>query len=387
MPPGSAEEKARFWEPRGGEALGAADLFSGAGGFSLGLEGAGFRPLLGLDLYEPAARTYRANFPQAGFVQGDARKVKASDLKALLGGVRPAVLTAGIPCQGFSLMGKRNPQDERNHLFLELLRFVEALEPEAVVVENVPGMRSLRTPGGKGTFAQAVREALKALGYAVRLKELVAADYGVPQVRRRLFFVGLAPGRNFVWPTPSSSVPPTVWEAIGDLPPLEPGERATAYDREPHSPYAQRMREGAGEILWNHEAPRHTEASRKRIASARPGEPFYPSFPQRLRLHPERPSPTVIAGGSRPQYYFAHPFQVRGLTVRETARLQSFPDRFRFLGGKVAERILVGNAVPPLLAQALGEAVRRALLGESPERVPFFSEEEDALPLFASGSG
>lgn len=347
--------------------LTAVDLFSGAGGFSLGLEMAGFRPLMGLDLMRAARDTYLANFPQAGFLLADAREVPAKELLALLSGHRPTVVTAGVPCQGFSLLGKRNPEDERNYLFLELLRFVEALEPEAVLVENVPAMGRTRSARLGTSFAEGVRRALEALGYQVEHQELLAADYGVPQMRRRLFFVALRPGSPFAWPEPPCQEPVTVWEAIGDLPPLAPGEEARAYTAPPHSSYASRMREGAEE-LRNHQAPRHSPSSLERIARTPPGAPFYASFPQRVRLHPDRPSPTLVAGGPRPQYYFAHPFQVRGLTVREAARLQSFPDRFVFLGGAVQERVLVGNAVPPLLALHLGLALRPHV--ESGERSP-----------------
>jgi DNA (cytosine-5)-methyltransferase 1 len=154
----------------------------------------------------------------------------------------------------------------------------------------------------------------------------------------------------------------TVWEAIGDLPPLEPGESKTEYTAEPHSAYARLMRAGASR-LFNHEAPFHDERTLRRIARARPGEPLYESFRQRIRLDPNRPSPTIVAGGIRPQFLFAHPFQNRGLTVREQARLQSFPDTFVLEGGMVQGRVLTGNAVPPLLAEALAGAIRRALCG------------------------
>jgi DNA (cytosine-5)-methyltransferase 1 len=159
----------------------------------------------------------------------------------------------------------------------------------------------------------------------------------------------------------------TVWEAIGDLPLLEPGESKAEYTTEAHSAYTRLMRAGASR-LFNHEAPSHDERTLKRIASARPGEPLYESFKQRVRLDPNRPSPTVVAGGIRPQFFFAHPFQNRGLTVREQARLQSFPDTFVFEGGMVQGRALTGNAVPPLLAEALAEAIKRALEACDPGR-------------------
>jgi DNA (cytosine-5)-methyltransferase 1 len=211
--------------------------------------------------------------------------------------------------------------------------------------------------------------AIEELGYEVSYARLNAADHGVPQTRERIFFVGVEKGLPFEWPDPlfglaSPEKRPyvTVWEAIGDLPPLEPGESEREYTAEAHSAYARLMRTGASR-LFNHEAPFHDERTLKRIANTRPGEPLYETFRQRIRLHPNRPSPTVIAGGIRPQFLFAHPFRNRGLTVREQARLQSFPDTFVFLGGIVQGRVLTGNAVPPLLAEALAGAIKRALDG------------------------
>lgn len=344
------------------------DLFSGAGGFSLGFEKSGFKTILGLDILKTAAETFTYNFPSAGFILGDVRKVKVSDVRTLLGGIHPVVLTAGVPCQGFSLNNrKRNSEDECNFLFLEMLRFVEALEPQVVVVENVPGMRSARSEKVGGSFVVAVEKALSILGYKVSHRELLATDFGVPQARKRLFFVAVDPKLRFSWPQPTtSSRPVTVWEALGDLPKLEAGEVTFDYDQEPHSDYAYRMRAGA-DRLFNHEAPKHDKRTLERIARTLPGEPLYDKYKQRIRLHPERPSPTIVAGGIRPQFFFAHPTQIRGLTVREQARLQGFPDTFVFLGGIVQGRVLTGNAVPPPLVEALAIAVKNALKGEVKE--------------------
>lgn len=291
--------------------LTAVDLFSGAGGFSLGLEMAGFRPLIGLDLMRAARDTYLANFPQAGFLLADAREVPAKELLALLSGRRPTVVTAGVPCQGFSLLGKRNPEDERNYLFLELLRFVEALEPEAVLVENVPVMGRTRSARLGTSFAEGVRRALEALGYQVEHQELLAADYGVPQMRRRLFFVALRPGSPFAWPEPPCQEPVTVWEAIGDLPPLAPGEEARAYTAPPHSSYASRMREGAEE-LRNHQAPRHSPSSLERIARTPPGPPSTQASPRGSASTPTGQAPPWWREGPGPSTTSPTPFRCGG---------------------------------------------------------------------------
>jgi DNA (cytosine-5)-methyltransferase 1 len=350
------------------------DLFSGAGGFSVGFERAGFKTILGLDIHKAAAETFMRNFPKAGFILGDARKVSIELVLEAVAGTKPDVITAGVPCQGFSLNNrKRYADDQRNYLFLEVIRFAEALRPKVLVIENVPGMASTRKRGTDLSFVHEVTFAMEELGYEVSHAALNAADYGVPQTRERIFFVGVEKGLRFEWPEPllrpTSSEKPsyvTVWEAIGDLPPLEPGESKTEYTTEAHSTYARLMRAGASQ-LFNHEAPFHDEATVKRIANTRPGEPLYERFKQRIRLDPNSPSPTIVAGGIRPQFFFAHPFQNRGLTVREQARLQSFPDTFIFEGGMVQGRVLTGNAVPPLLAEALAWAVKRALDGNDLE--------------------
>jgi DNA (cytosine-5)-methyltransferase 1 len=346
------------------------DLFSGAGGFSIGFERAGFKTILGLDIHRAAAETFMHNFPEAGFILGDARRVSIELVLEATAGLRPDVITAGVPCQGFSLNNrKRHADDRRNYLFLEVIRFAEALRPKVLVIENVPGMASTRKGGTDLSFVHEVASAIEELGYEVSFAKLNAADYGVPQTRERIFFVGVERGLPFEWPDPlfgpaSLEKRPyvTVWEAIGDLPPLGPGESKRGYTAEAHSDYARLMRTGASR-LFNHEAPFHDERTLKRIAGTRPGEPLYESFKQRIRLDPNRPSPTIIAGGIRPQFLFAHPFQNRGLTVREQARLQSFPDTFVFEGGMVQGRALTGNAVPPLLAEALAGAIKRALDG------------------------
>jgi DNA (cytosine-5)-methyltransferase 1 len=177
--------------------------------------------------------------------------------------------------------------------------------------------------------------------------------------------VALPPGSRWTPPRPTHGPSTarayrTVSDAIADLPPLLPGETATRYLTDPISSYAQLMRNGC-RTLTSHEAPSHTPATLRRIAATSPGEPMYPSFRQRVRLAWDRPSPTQISGGIRPQFQFAHPSQDRGLTVRESARIQSFPDSTVIAGGMVQGRVQVGNAVPPLLAQRLAETVLVAM--------------------------
>lgn len=351
-----------------------ADLFCGAGGLSLGFRLAGYRLGLALDVDWDAIVTYTANNPGVPWIAKDIRKVSVKEILDVSGLKKGDfdLIVAGIPCEGYSLLNRRyDPSDPRNYLFLELTRIVSELKPKAVLIENVPGMAKRKSGG----FKEAVASALTKLGYTVRSFELNALDYGVPQRRVRLFFVGLLGGEGFEPPPPthgrvcgssllrysspaSSNAAPkpylTVWDAISDLPPLGPGEKKEQYESPPLTEYQKMMREGA-QKLYNHEAPKHPEWTAELISRVRPGEPIYKTFKQRIRLSWHEPAPTVPAGGVRPQWFFAHPEQPRGLTVREVARLQSFPDWYIFKAQLTKQRILVGDAVPPLLAKALAE--------------------------------
>jgi len=337
------------------------DLFCGAGGLTLGFRRAGWKPVAALDVDLDAGRTYMANNPGVPCMVKDIRRVPASEI-AEVARIRPGELDAlvgGVPCEGYSLLNRRyDPLDPRNHLFLEFLRIARYLRPRSLLIENVPGMR--RRNGGD--FVEAVLSTLEAMGYRTTVHELDASLHGVPQRRVRLFFVGVRRdlGTCFEPPPVTATRPVTVREAIGDLPPLGPGEEATRYDRPADCDYQVAARDGC-HVLSNHVAPRHPRWTVRRIARVRPGEPLYSSFPQRIRLPWDAPAPTVPAGGTRPQWFFAHPGQPRGLTVREMARLQSFPDSFVFLGPTVKQRVLAGDAVPPLLAQAVAQALRRCL--------------------------
>lgn len=340
------------------------DLFSGCGGFSVGFAAAGFIPVLGIDLHEPSIDTFRANHPSGTAILGDIRSVDANNVISVLSGRPVDVVTAGVPCQGFSRTNrKRWDGDERNLLFLEFIRFIQALQPHAVVLENVSGIRS----AANGSFVRSIAESIEASGYRVESKMLNAADFGVPQKRQRVFFVGLREDEGFVWPCPRYGTSETpyrsVLEAIGDLPVLAPGEQKDAYESAAQSDYQSLMR-GECRMLTNHRAPNHPADVIRRIEQTAQGDPMYSKFKQRIRLHNDAPSPTQVCGGIRPQFQFGHPTQPRGLSIRERARIQSFPDDFVFSGGLTQGRVQTGNAVPPLLAQALAESIRDSLDGK-----------------------
>ena len=347
--------------------VGHVDLFSGCGGFSTGFELSGFETAVALDIHPPSLETLRMNHSSAHTVLGDIRKVDEKELSTLASKGRPGlVVTAGVPCQGFSLSNrKRHADDKRNFLFREFIRVAKHLKPDVVVLENVSGLVSTKD----GAFKRDIASAIEELGYDVHFALLNAADYGVPQTRKRVFFVGVPRGTDWYFPAikfGTSEVPyRNVGDAIlGDLPRLAAGTSSSKYLGPPKSEFQDWLRMNHGEILFNHAAPAHPQETIDRIKSTKPGEPMYPAFRQRIRLHSLNPSPTQICGGIRPQFQFGHPTQARGLTIRERARIQSFPDWYQFTGGVTQGRVQTGNAVPPLLAKAIADQILRLLSGK-----------------------
>lgn len=351
------------------------DLFCGAGGFAVGCDWAGFQSVFGVDHFEPAMRTWIRNHPHSIGCLGDITRLDPNEVKELL--VRKGVnhihmITGGVPCQGFSIANrKHNDNDERNFLFLEYMKFVEIFQPDYMILENVSGMRS--TAGGK--FEHDIKEYMRSLKYEPTVCLVNAAEYGVPQVRQRLLFVGVKKNANFTVPYvfPEGKFKDnyrTVKDAISDLPALENCETKTQYEEKKLTEY-QRLMRGMGEIkeisragiISNHTSPKHPQETIDKIANTMPGKPMYEKFKQRIRLRYDMPSPTQLAGGIRPQFQFGHPEQARGLSIRERARIQSFPDSYVFEGGTVQERVQTGNAVPPLLiyniAKPIAEDIRR----------------------------
>ena len=248
-------------------------------------------------------------------------------------------------------------------LYKEFIRFVKILKPKVIVLENVSGMKST------GDFVATIEKELsEASGMIVKSKLLFAPDYGVPQSRTRLMFVGIKGEKQFDFSEiekthgkDKNKPYVTVKEAIGDLPDLLANETAINYVKEPLGEYQKFMRENVSDILTNHKAPNHPKDVIEKIKNTVPETPMYPKFKQRIRLAWDIQSPTQVSGGIRPQFQFGHPSNNRGLTIRERCRLQSFPDNFFVTGGIVQGRVQTGNAVPPLLAKAVALAIKKYL--------------------------
>jgi DNA (cytosine-5)-methyltransferase 1 len=341
----------------------AVDIFSGAGGMSIGaaLAGINVKYAIENDLY--AATTYRANHSETTVLNQDIREVMLADMPDIDANL-PLILFGGPPCQGFSTSNQktRTSDNENNWLFLEYMRFVKTLEPEWVVFENVKGLKE--TEGG--VFLRNIQDAFKKLKYKTSTFILNASEYGVPQRRERLFVIGSRKGKAISEPDKKSKKIITVDEAIGDLPNLENGANVNVlpYRTAPHSEFSLLMR-GELESCANHLITRNAP----HILSRYPHVPQggnWEDIPDELmsnyadksrchtgiyhRLYSDKPS--IVVGNFR-KNMLIHPWQNRGLSIREAARLQSFPDHYEFQGSIGFQQQQVGNAVPPLLAEAV----------------------------------
>ena len=363
------------------------DLFCGAGGMSLGFEMAGYCIGLGVEKEELPCQTHRHNFGERCYL-GDIRDI--SDPVALIqdhGIDRVDVIIGGPPCQGFSRVGRgkirslfNDPDyihDPRNQYYKEFIRFVQAIKPLYFVMENVPDMQYY-SDGGEPLLNKALCR-LQKLGYTVAWQVLQAEQYGVPQTRRRLFIIGNRLGQEIYWPKKiCEDNPITVWQAISDLPVVPHGHRQDAIpyrSRHELNDYQRFMRNGAGDILYNHQTRWHNSQDLEAFIWLPEGSK-YVDLPKRYKryrddifrdkywkLYRDRPSWTVEAHIGKDAYrhiYPSHkgePEPPRTISVREAARLQSFPDHFRFLGAFTRQFHQVGNAVPPLLAKAVAKAI------------------------------
>lgn len=339
------------------------DLFCGAGGLSYGFEKAGFNILLGIDNDKKALEVFEKNHKGAKSICGDISKIESKDIKEVIGNKTIDVIVGGPPCQGMSLSGPRKFEDPRNTLYLSYIRLVEQIKPKAFVIENVPGLVSLF----KGEIKDSIIEKFTEMGYKMKYQILCAADYGVPQNRKRVIFVGTQNDMNFEYPNKFTDQV-TCEMALSDLPPLdkELGEEGVDYFTEAYNDYQKLMRTNS-EKVYNHIAANHSEKV-KTIISLVPDGCNYKSLPEEYkssrnfhvawtRFASNKPAPTIDTGH---RHHFHYKYN-RVPTVRECARLQSFPDDFIFMGNKTQQFRQVGNAVPPLMAEAIAKQVIKVL--------------------------
>lgn len=378
------------------------DLFCGTGGFSYGLQRAdlGFKTCLGIDMLPIATRTFQANHPDVALFVGDIRKIRrsvvAEGLKFKKGDVH--IIVGGPPCQGFSSIRpfrSSNEDDPRNSLFEEYASFVNYFRPNMFVLENVIGLATHRS----GATLEMMEACFKLLGYETEWRILNAAHFGVPQKRERLVLIGAQRGVRIQFPVPthnSNSVTighkdrsrlhtpeqpglfseafpilapaVSVMEAISDLPPVPAGESASKYDGESRNDY-QKARRGTSTKVTLHSATAH---SKRMLEIVRHAGKNISAIPSHLissgfsscysRLDGDEPAVTITVNFVHPaSNRCIHPIQDRALTPREGARLQSFDDNFVFAGNRTQVVKQIGNAVPPLLGQAIAKALTKMM--------------------------
>ena len=341
------------------------DLFCGAGGLSYGFEQAGFNVVLGIDNDPVALKTFETNHKNSKTICADITNIKyEKDIKPLLNGKSIDIIVGGPPCQGFSVSGPRNFNDPRNKLYLSYIRLVEEIKPKAFVIENVQGLVGLFG----GEVKDNIINSFNKIGYEVHYKILCASDYGVPQSRKRVIFIGMKNGKyKYDYPQSYKDIV-TCEMALSDLPSLEKtlGNEFQNYVSEPLNDYQIRMRENSDGV-YNHIAAEHSEKV-QHIISLVPDGGNYKDLPAEYRnsrnfhvawtrFASQKPAPTIDTGH---RHHFHYKYN-RVPTVRECARLQSFPDTFHFIGNKTQQFKQVGNAVPPLMAEKIAEQLSIAL--------------------------
>jgi len=337
------------------------DLFSGCGGLSQGFLDAGFNVVLGIDSWNDAVQTFNKNHSTAVGIVANLENETVKNISVKNSIHKVDVIIGGPPCQGFSIAGKRIVEDERNELYKSFIEFVRFYKPRVFLMENVPNILSME----KGMVKDRIINDFKKIGYAVNTDVLMASKYGVPQNRKRAFFVGFRNGHLFDFPKPDTNILLTSADAISDLT-NESIDDGAFYPLLPKSDYQRMMRHGSTKI-YNHEITSHKEKTIK-IIDMVPDGGNYKDLPLAYRetrkvniawtrLNSQKPSFTIDTGH---RHHFHYEFN-RVPTVRESARIQSFKDDFIFLGSKTSQYKQVGNAVPPILAKKLALAILKQL--------------------------
>ncbi|MEL7663232.1 MAG: DNA cytosine methyltransferase [Methanosarcina mazei] len=357
----------------------AVDLFCGAGGLTEGLKNAGFLVVSAVEKDSAASETYAENHPNVNLIKNDIRKLDTTSILKGTGVSRRAVdlLAGGPPCQGFSVsnMKTRNMENPNNQLIYEFLRIVKEMNPKWVLLENVAGLKLFK----KGVVVEELIKCFNILGYKMEPVVLNAVNFGVPQNRERVFFIGTRTKSriNFIEKLRNTIIetPLTVEEAISDLPELENGNSICEikYIKPPQNKYQRNMREKVDLNVRNNLVSRNSPLILERYRYINQGENWRAVLERRPDLmanygDPSRchsgiyrrlleDKPSIVISNYR-KNMLIHPRQDRGLSVREAARLQSFPDHYLFKGPLSLQQQQVANAVPPLL----GESVAREII-------------------------
>ncbi len=322
------------------------DLFAGAGGISKGFElEKGFENIFSIDCDKNSCKTYRENFPSHTMLEKNIEELSKKEILELARGKEVDVIIGGTPCQGFSMagnIGRSFLDDPRNQLFKEFARVVSILNPKIFVIENVARVYN----HNKGKTREEIFRLFEKLGYKINCERLNAVDYGVPQKRNRLFIIGNRLGLENKFPAKEIDDYKTVEEEIGELPPLSSGETSD---------------------VPNHVAMNHSEQMLYKMSFVSNGG-SRDQIPKNIRpksgdvrkyIKHDKDKPSVCVTGDMRKIF--HYSQNRALTVRELAKLQSFPDDFIFLGKSISQQQQVGNAVPPLLAQSIARTIKQQL--------------------------
>lgn len=344
-----------------------ADLFAGVGGLSLGFEQAGFDVSFAVEFDKSIADAYEKNHTGTTMYNADISTLDPNELLKKHG--RVDVIVGGPPCQGFSQKGKRlSVNDDRNFLFRQYVRFVEVFRPKFFVIENVPNIISI----ANGYFKNEIIAAFSLLGYDVKADVFDVSEFGVPQQRRRAVFIGQLQRNTVVFPKPSGKRV-TVNDAISDMKPLASGEGVdfSPYQLSPVNEYQRMMRKGMSGGVQNHQATAHSNIAITRMKMIPKGmgkEVLPPEHRTKsiysgtwCRLIEDDIAATITTRFDTPSSgRFTHPTQNRCITVREAARIQSFPDSFVFYGTKTSQMKQVGNAVPPIFAYNIAKSILQA---------------------------
>jgi len=325
------------------------DLFCGAGGFSLGFQNSGFKNIFSIDIEKNFCETYKHNFPKHKLIQSDIAKLTDKEIANIVNNRDVDVIIGGPPCQGFSMagnIGRKFIDDPRNRLFKEFVRVVNIVKPKYFIMENVA---RLYTHNKNQTRKEIINDFEK-LGYRVECQILNSADFGVAQIRKRVIFIGSRVRDNIKFPKINCTNYKTIEDVIDNLPPLKSGEVSN---------------------IPNHNAMNHTKQMLEKMKFISDGGDRY-QIPNKLRpksgdirkyikYNSKKPSIT-ITGDMRKVFHYS---QNRALTVRELARIQSFPDNFIFKGSSISAQQQVGNAVPPLMAEALARCIKDMIIEDN----------------------